>query len=144
MGLYNADSCRLRNIPVELRTAVSMHNPYTEQHRCSEFYYIKDFLGNFRSTVLLVSFALCFEPLPCNTRIAAVWSLCTEQLSCAIRHFSGFRESLKKRSQGSAFLCFPRRKQPSETVLSDKLAQCMMVILRGTDLCIRHPASGIQ
>ena len=39
-----------------------------------------DFLGNFRSAVLLVSFALCFAPLPCNTpSIAAVESLCTGQ-----------------------------------------------------------------
>ena len=43
-------------------------------------FYALDFLGNFRSAVLLVSFALCFAPLPCNTpSIAAVESLCTGQ-----------------------------------------------------------------
>ena len=39
-----------------------------------------DFLGNFRSTIFLVSFAPDFEPLPCNTySIAAVESLCQAQ-----------------------------------------------------------------
>ncbi len=56
---------------------------------------IIDFLGNFRSTVLLVSFASGFVSLPCITPSSAELEMFfRHKKSGAIRHFFGSRGSL--------------------------------------------------
>ena len=64
-------------------------------HRETAVLCLLDFLGNFRSTVLLVSFAPGFVSLPCITpSSAALETLFRHKISCVIRHFSGSRGSL--------------------------------------------------